>query len=57
MYIYLSIPIVALSTYYLYKKYNVDVLLKFINNKKITIIYNNKSVIVDYEYFGEYEHT
>jgi hypothetical protein len=53
MYKYLSIPIVAVSTYYLYKKYNVDVLLKFINNKKITIIYNNKSVIIDYEYFGQ----
>jgi len=53
MYKYLSIPIVAVSTYYLYKKYNVDVLLYFINNKKITIIYNNKSVIIDYEYFGQ----
>ena len=53
MYKYLSIPIVAVSTYYLYRKYNIWVLLKFINNEKINIIYINNSAMIEYEYFGQ----
>ena len=53
MYIYIFTPIIATSIYYLYRKYNVGVLLKFLNNKKIIINYINNSAIIEYEYFGQ----
>jgi len=53
MYIYLIIPIILTSTYYLYRKYNVDVLLKFLNKEKVILNYYNNSAMLDYEYFGQ----
>jgi hypothetical protein len=54
MYIYIITPIIATSIYYLYRKYNVGVVLKFLNNKKIIINYiNNNSAMIEYEYFGQ----
>jgi len=53
MYIYIFTPIIATSIYYLYRKYNVGVLLKFLNNKKININYINNSATIEYEYFGQ----
>jgi hypothetical protein len=53
MYIYIIAPIIATSIYYLYNKYNVGVVLKLLNDKKIIINYNNNSAMIEYEYFGQ----